>query len=245
MPSDGPRARTASGADRNVVLLGPVDEVRDDQEVAGETHLHDDVHLALQAREVVFAGEPRGQRMDVQVPLQPGFGLAADEMLQRVAARHREGRQVIGAEAQFQIAAPGQFHAVFEQFRQIGEQRGHFRRRLQVLLGRVAARTLRVGQHASGMDADARLMRLEILACQEAHIVRRHHRQIQSRRQIECLGEEDFLLRPLGAHDLEIEAIREACTPPLGACLCGFVAPGQQQASDLAVLPGEGNESRA
>ena len=36
-------AGAAAGADADAVLLGPVDEVRDDEEVAGEAHLHDDV----------------------------------------------------------------------------------------------------------------------------------------------------------------------------------------------------------
>jgi hypothetical protein len=38
------------------LLLRPVDEVGDDQEVAGEAHLHDHVELELEPVDVVRAG---------------------------------------------------------------------------------------------------------------------------------------------------------------------------------------------
>ena len=43
-------ARAAAGTDADAVALGPVDEVRDDEEVAGEPHLHDDAGLVLGLR---------------------------------------------------------------------------------------------------------------------------------------------------------------------------------------------------
>ena len=43
------RARAAARPDRNVVVLGPLDEVGDDQEVAGEAHLLDHVELVARA----------------------------------------------------------------------------------------------------------------------------------------------------------------------------------------------------
>ena len=46
------RARAAPRADRHAVALGPVDEVGDDQEVAGEAHLDDRLHLEFEARDV-------------------------------------------------------------------------------------------------------------------------------------------------------------------------------------------------
>ncbi len=52
-------AGAASGTDRNIVALGPVDEVGDDEEVAGEAHLHDHVEFAVQARGVIVVRETR------------------------------------------------------------------------------------------------------------------------------------------------------------------------------------------
>ena len=45
---DGAGRRAATGADRNVVLSRPLDEVPDDQEVGGEPELTDDPLLHLQ-----------------------------------------------------------------------------------------------------------------------------------------------------------------------------------------------------
>ena len=42
--------RAAAGADADAVALGPVDEVGDDEEVAGEAHLRDDAGLVLGLR---------------------------------------------------------------------------------------------------------------------------------------------------------------------------------------------------
>jgi hypothetical protein len=49
---DGTGARAASGTDRTAVVLGPVDEVGNDQEVARKPHLHDGIGFELQARVV-------------------------------------------------------------------------------------------------------------------------------------------------------------------------------------------------
>ncbi len=46
-------ARATSGADGDVRLLRPTDEVLDDQEVAGEAHRIDDVELEIQARAIL------------------------------------------------------------------------------------------------------------------------------------------------------------------------------------------------
>src|SRR5690606_8264574 len=44
----------ATRADRDVVILGPVDEVGDDQQVAGKPHLPDAVEFNLQAFAIVL-----------------------------------------------------------------------------------------------------------------------------------------------------------------------------------------------
>ena len=44
------RARTASGADRDVVVFRPLDEVGNDEEVTGETHLVNHAQLNVEPR---------------------------------------------------------------------------------------------------------------------------------------------------------------------------------------------------
>ena len=53
------RARAAARPDRNVVGLGPLDEVGDDQEVAGEPHADDDVELEIEAVAIDLPCLPR------------------------------------------------------------------------------------------------------------------------------------------------------------------------------------------
>src|SRR3546814_18931688 len=45
---DRPRARTAPRPHRNIVRLRPFDEIGDDQEIAGKTHLGDDHELEIE-----------------------------------------------------------------------------------------------------------------------------------------------------------------------------------------------------
>ncbi|MNT27983.1 hypothetical protein D3C72_1636380 [compost metagenome] len=47
------RARAPARPHRAAILLGPVDEVRHDQEVAGKPHLQDDAQLELQPLHVL------------------------------------------------------------------------------------------------------------------------------------------------------------------------------------------------
>src|SRR5690606_23270698 len=42
------RARAAAGADRNIVILGPADEVHDDEKVTRKSHLDDDVEFEIE-----------------------------------------------------------------------------------------------------------------------------------------------------------------------------------------------------
>ena len=52
-------ARTAPRPDRNVLPLGPLDEIGDDQEIAGEFHLDDDVELEGEPLRVIVLDKPR------------------------------------------------------------------------------------------------------------------------------------------------------------------------------------------
>ena len=58
-------ARAAPRADRDAALLGVPDEVPDDEEVAGEVHLRDDVELHLEARAVSVAVDRLALRLEL------------------------------------------------------------------------------------------------------------------------------------------------------------------------------------
>ena len=227
------------------MLLGPVDEVRDDQEVTRESHLHDDVELELESLLVVLAREARGGRM-LREPLDETVArVRADEAVERVLARHRKRRQEILAEAELEIAAHGKLDRVLDELREIAPERGHRLGCLEVLLDRILARPFRIGEHASGVDAYARLVRLEIVAREEAHVVRRDDREIERLGQRERAIEEDVFVRPVRARRFEIETIRKLRAQTLGAHTRVILAAADHEAADLAVASGERDQARA
>jgi len=90
--------RTATRPDRDVVGLGPFDEVGNDQEIAGKTHLDDDVELEIEPVEIDLAllgghlaierqalGQP-GVRVEAQL-CRLGIAIAREAWQDRVAMR--------------------------------------------------------------------------------------------------------------------------------------------------------------
>jgi hypothetical protein len=71
-------------------VLGPVDEVGNDQEVAGEAHLDDGVGLELQAG--VVGGRSRSAHLGVGEELLQAHFEAGDRLLaQEIVKRHASG----------------------------------------------------------------------------------------------------------------------------------------------------------
>ena len=71
------RTRSAPRPDGHAVRLRPLDEVGDDQKVAGELHLRDDVDFVVEAFAVVVLGEPRRRspRGETQIEARPRLTL--------------------------------------------------------------------------------------------------------------------------------------------------------------------------
>ena len=60
-------AGAAARPDRNALRLRPLDEVGDDEEIAGEFHLHDDVELEGEALVVMLRGRSPARARDARV----------------------------------------------------------------------------------------------------------------------------------------------------------------------------------
>src|SRR6185503_12435137 len=99
-------ARAATRPDRHAVLTRPADEIRDDEEVAGEAHLADDTELARQTLRVALRLRHRATR---ESRGKPSLGLRRDERIRRLAGRHRILRQPALAELQHERAAARDF----------------------------------------------------------------------------------------------------------------------------------------
>ncbi len=111
---DRASARAAARPDRDVVGLGPFDEVGDDQEIAGKAHAGDDVELELEAFEIllllirVAAGQTFGKA---------GTGIAAQLLVLVVA----EPRQDWPPLRRRHCAAPRDHGRVGDRLGQVGE----------------------------------------------------------------------------------------------------------------------------
>ncbi len=113
------------------------------------------------------------------------------------------------AQLHFDIAALGDLDSVFQRFGKVAEQLGHFLGAFEVLLIAVVLRAPRIVQGAALTDTDAGFVGSEVFLLDKAHIVGRHQWRT------DLLGQGDgavqllFVIRPIGALDFQIEAIRE------------------------------------
>ena len=242
-------ARAPPRPHRHAVVLGPLDEVHHDQEVAGEAHLDDGVELELQAIDVALAhflvvGRGCLRPEHRQTLFQPLVGGVAQVLVDVHAVGGREIRQEVLAQLHFDVAAPGDFHRVLDGVRQVAEQLGHLLGRLQVLLVAVLARTARIIQGAAFADAHAGLVGGEIVLLEEAHVVGGHDRRTAAIGQ-RYGGVQVFLVvDPVGALQLDVETLREDRQPFAQQALGQRLVAIQQRLADLPFLgAGQGDQS--
>ena len=230
-----------------------------DQEVAREPHLDDDVELDLQALVVVLAGLAGRQRCFLQALGQAFARAVAQPRFDGVLARHRERRQGVLAELQLDVAARGQLDGVVDRVGHVGEQLRHLLRRLQVLLFGVVLGPLGIVEHAAGGDAHARFVRFEVVALEEAHVVAGDDRNAARRRGMQGERIERVFAVATGTGQLEVQAFAERAAPvgepgsrpvrggrrrPCARPGCG-VRPGRTgRRCPRAAIPGAGRRPR-
>ena len=159
-------ARAAARANRNALCLRPLNEVGDDEEIAGIFHAFDHVELEGEAFAVFLDRAPGRDGLRLDPALEPRLGTLAQlrAFVDRGARfAHREARQDRCLHARAKRAALGNFYRVTQRLRQIGEQLRHFRPRLEAMLGRAPA--------PFGLDADERVVGLVVLARGEKRLV--------------------------------------------------------------------------
>ena len=139
-------AGAAARPDRNALRLRPLDEVGDDEEVAGVFHALDDAELERQALAIILDAVAVCDRMAGEAALQPGRRGATQlrgllELRRRlpglaVGVPGGKSRQDRRAGARAEGAALRDFDRRRQRLRQIGEQRGHFGAGFQTMLRR-------------------------------------------------------------------------------------------------------------
>ncbi len=161
--------RATARADRDAVVLGPVDEVPDDQEVGVEAHLVDDAELHLHALDGLD-----GRRVAVAAA-QAGLDQAAQVLLLGQAVRAVEARDQLAAERDLDVAALGDLQRRLQRARELGEGLRHLLGGLQIELVR-RERHLRLRQRRLGLHAQQRRVMVEVLPAQVVHVGRADHR---------------------------------------------------------------------
>eukprot|EP01022_Parablepharisma_sp_SALTPOND_P029433 TRINITY_DN734_c3_g1_i1.p2 TRINITY_DN734_c3_g1~~TRINITY_DN734_c3_g1_i1.p2 ORF type:complete len:1458 (-),score=543.13 TRINITY_DN734_c3_g1_i1:22429-26802(-) len=215
-------AGAPAGSDRHAIVLGPLDEVGHDEEVARELHLDDGVVLELQARLVagalLLAFGLVGEQF-LQAHFQAGLGLGYQEVVDGHAVRRGEVRQLRLAQLQHQVAALGDFDGVGQRARQVGEELGHLGLRLEILLVVEAAHAARIGHDLAIGDASPRLVGDEFLGALELDRMGGHAGQAQPASQGHALAHLHVHVGLAGALQFEIEGAGEYLGPAAGAGL--------------------------
>ena len=174
-------AGAAARPDRNALRLRPLDEIGDDQKIAGILHLLDHAELEGQPVVVFLDGVAGRERMALEPLLQAG-ARGATELLRlvhclgRLALAGREARQDRRQRPRPKRAALGDLDGGGERLGQIGEQRRHFGAGLEAMFGGELA-AVAVGNQPALSDAEQRIVRFVVLARGEERLVGRHERQ--------------------------------------------------------------------
>ncbi len=179
-----PAALPAARADRHAVVLRPVDEVGDDQEVGGEAHLGDDADLVLGllAPGVVDAG-----RVALGHALPHGVG--EQRVLGVELRRDREARHQVD-----ELEHAGRVDPVGDQ--QLGVaaalapdvavvDRVHLGRGLDVVAGAVELEPVRVRQGLAGLDAQQQVVRHGVALLAVVRVVGDDRRDVQLLRDLD------------------------------------------------------------
>ncbi|SIJ37769.1 Uncharacterised protein [Mycobacteroides abscessus subsp. abscessus] len=170
--------RATAWPDPDAVVLRPVDEVGDDEEVAGEAHRDDDVELVVRLLAHVVGDA-------VGVPVFEALLDLLDQPRRLVlAGRARELRHVVRRGVEGDLALLRDLQGVVAGFGHLAEERPHLRRRLEVVAGAgegEAGPALVVGgfdELRTRLDGEQRLVRLRIGFVGVVEVVRGHERDV-------------------------------------------------------------------
>ena len=246
---EGAGTRAASGADGDVLVFRPLDEVGDDKEVAGEAHLVDDAEFDVKAGVVgraFFRARGRVGEEFCETRFEAAFRLLDKVGFDSHPFRQREVGQVVFAEGEFEVATGCDGVAVGKQFRGIMKAFRHFVVTAQVVAAVVVVRAFGVAALPAAADADADVVVVVVVRIHEAGEVGRN------RREAEFAGQrlaEFFVFRLARfavAGDLQVVTAREDALPVCGAGFgSGGVIAAQEAGKVAGKAAGKGDEAAA
>ena len=207
---EAPGGRTAARADRDALLAGGLEQVPDDEEVALEVHLLDELDLALEPL-LVLAQTVRGRPVD-HVGLPPGHpgpealpGHLLEIIAERFACGRGEVGQVVALGRELEGAAGGDLARVLDGVGRVLEELGHFRGGLEIELVGRELEPVRVGDLAVGLDADEDVLALGVVPPGEMDVVRGHQGQAELAGHRHELRVDRLLVGEAVVHELDVE----------------------------------------
>ena len=165
------RPRAAARPDRDAMILRPLDEVGNDEEVAGIFHPLDHLQLEGQPLAVFLDGasgrEPvrRDTALQARLGARPQLGAFVDS-----AVADREARQDRLFGERPECATLGDLDRRGQCLRQVGKQRGHLGAAFEIMLGGKLA-AVGLGDDAPFRDRNQRVVGVVILALGEERLV--------------------------------------------------------------------------
>ena len=170
-------AGAAARTDRDALLFRPLDEVGDDQEVAGVFHPGDHLELERQPVAIVLLGLAVGNPVRRDAAGEALLGARVQlGVLVDLAGAGGELRQDRLAHDRPERATLGDLDGGGERLRQVGEQPGHLGAGLEAVFGGELPPSGLGDQPALG-DADQRVMGLVVVGGREQRLVGRDQRQ--------------------------------------------------------------------
>jgi hypothetical protein len=199
-------ARAAARPDRDPVLLGPVDEVPDDQEVPREAHLLDHRELGGGALAVAIRVE-RGAaaRQLAEPPLEAEVDQLGDVRVEGLAVGDLVGRQEGLVELELDVAARGDRGGVLDRLGDVLERRVHLGRRLHVIAVDDVLEPLLVLEALAGLDRHQHVVRGRVGAVDVVAVIGGDQRNAELLAHPHQLAVERLLLGHRRGHQLEEE----------------------------------------
>ena len=184
-----------------------MDDVRDDQEIAGKPHSHDRVEFKFEALAIGCCGVA-ADLGPTKPLLQPGSGSAAQCRLLVGAPDCRKSRQDGSALLRDEGAAAGDNEGVVAGFRQIGEDRPHRLRRPKVMIWGQPLAFL-VGDNCCFSDTKQCVVRFVKIAIGKIGVVGRDERQVVTISQLDQTRLGSCLFGRTVAHQLDVQPVRK------------------------------------
>ena len=193
----------SAGAHHDVVVLGPLDVVGDDEEVAAELHLADDAALVVRLLRHVFG------HVAVVAALQTLLDLLQEQ--RRLVPAFRAGElgheRAVLVVVEDHVAAFRDLQRVVARLGELAEQLAHLLGRLDVVAGAVELETVRVIEVGAGVDAQHRVLRLRVLGVHVVGVVRGEQRRVELLRDGEQARGDLLLDLQAVVHELDEEVV--------------------------------------